>query len=141
MKMDLFESTVMIVDDSQLQLKVLASQIQKITKWKVIEVKNPLECLDILRKRNIPLVITDINMPEMDGLALLEEIFSLKKGVQVIVMSTGTTVANCVSCFRHGATDFLPKPIVKSDLESVFNTVLARLQRWEKLISLGHKKD
>ncbi|MDP6625742.1 MAG: response regulator, partial [Nitrospinota bacterium] len=64
MKMDLFESTVMIVDDSQLQLKVLASQIQKITKWKVIEVKNPLECLDILRKRNIPLVITDINMPE-----------------------------------------------------------------------------
>tara|TARA_Y100000294_G_scaffold121877_1_gene113343 strand:+ start:551 stop:976 length:426 start_codon:yes stop_codon:yes gene_type:complete len=140
MKMDLFESTVMIVDDSQLQLKVLASQIQKITKWKVIEVKNPLECLDILRKRNIPLVITDINMPEMDGLALLEEIFSLKKGVQVIVMSAGTTVANCVSCFRHGATDFLSKPIDKAELQDIFNNALARLQRWEKLISLGHQK-
>ena len=141
MKMNLFESAVMIVDDSSLQRKVLASQIQKITEWDVIQVEDPLECLNVLGKRNIPLVITDINMPKMDGLELLQEIFSLKKGVQVIVMSSGTTVANCVSCFRHGATDFLPKPVMKSDLENVFNTVLERLQRWEKLISLGQKKD
>ena len=136
--MKFFEPAVIIVDDSPLQRKVLASQIQKITEWKVIEVEDPLECLNILREKNVPLVITDVNMPKMDGLELLQEIMSLKKGVQVVVMSTGTTVTNCVSCFRHGATDFLPKPVVKSDLENVFNNVLSRLERWEKLISLGH---
>ncbi|HJP19570.1 MAG TPA: response regulator [Nitrospinota bacterium] len=136
--MKFFEPAVIIVDDSPLQRKVLASQIQKITDWKVIEVEDPVECLNILKGKNIPLVITDVNMPKMDGLELLQEILSLKKGVQVVVMSTGTTVSNCVSCFRHGATDFLPKPVVKSDLQNVFNNVLARLERWEKLISLGH---
>ena len=136
--MKFFEPAVIIVDDSPLQRKVLASQIQKITDWKVIEVEDPVECLNILKGKNIPLVITDVNMPKMDRLELLQEILSLKKGVQVVVMSTGTTVSNCVSCFRHGATDFLPKPVVKSDLQNVFNNVLARLERWEKLISLGH---
>ena len=64
--MKFFEPAVIIVDDSPLQRKVLASQIQKITDWKVIEVEDPVECLNILKGKNIPLVITDVNMPKMD---------------------------------------------------------------------------
>ncbi len=129
------EQTVMIVDDDLEILKLLELKIKRATAFDVIALSDPLKAIDILKERNILLVMTDINMPGMTGVELLKEIYALKKGIQVIVMTAGTTTMNSLDCFRNGATDFLVKPYQDKQIVEVVDNCLKRLNRWKEFIS------
>jgi len=70
------------------------------------------------------LILTDLKLPGMDGLALLEKLGSQNQHAPVIVMSAFGTVENAVEAMRKGAVDFLPKPFSLDHLSVVVNKAL-----------------
>src|SRR5258708_11690735 len=82
---------------------------------------------------HIDLVLSDINMPRMDGLTLLGELTSAHPNLKVVVVSAYGDMANIRTAMRRGACDFVTKPIDFSDLELTISRALADLQLQREL--------
>jgi len=126
------EPVIMVVDDDPDVLEILRLKIKMLLPLEVVTEDSALSALETLKTRDIPLVITDINMPQMNGVQLLESVKALEKGIQVIVMSAGTSTINCIDCLRHGAADFLVKPFENDVLLAVLRSNLERFERWSQ---------
>ena len=129
-----FEPVILVVDDDPDVLELLGMRIELLVPLKVIKETSPGKALEILKARDIPIVITDINMPEMSGVDLLRRINALLKGVQVIVMTAGTSTMNSIECFQQGASDFLIKPFIDEDIKKVLVSAKDRFERWRHFI-------
>lgn len=83
---------------------------------------NGKQALDkIANSEDFDMVMTDINMPEMDGLTLLSRLRELKKHFKAVVVSAYSDLQNIRTAMNRGAFDFLTKPIDFSDLEATIN--------------------
>ena len=82
-------------------------------------VRDGIEALNMLRENNaIDLVITDINMPRMDGLSLLQNLLDSEQSVSAIIISAYGDMTNIRAAMNRGAFDFVTKPIDFDDLEA-----------------------
>lgn len=86
------------------------------------------EALDVLREEpDIDLVISDINMPRMDGLTLLDRLSQAKKPVKALIVSAYGDMDNIRTAMNKGAFDFITKPVDFDDLELTIRKTLAAL--------------
>ena len=76
--------------------------------------------------RTLDLVLTDLNMPGKDGLALLDGLKAINPDVPVIVMTAFGTVSTAVDAMKRGAADYLTKPIDLDELEVLVGRTLER---------------
>jgi two-component system NtrC family sensor kinase len=91
---------------------------------------NGLEALTRLQEESpIDLVITDINMPEMDGLTLLDKVHDFDSTVKTVVLSAYGDMKNIRKAMNRGAFDFLNKPIDFQDLEVTMNRALDQVRQ------------
>jgi phosphoserine phosphatase RsbU/P len=90
-----------------------------------------VEALEVLSgDDNIAMVLTDINMPRMDGLTLLDEIQKLKDShLKTVVVSAYGDIANIRTAMNRGAFDFVTKPIDFGDLEMTIQKTLDEIHR------------
>ena len=80
--------------------------------------RDGVEALTVLEaNRNVDLVVTDINMPRMDGLSLLQKLQESEEKLSTIIVSAYGDIANIRTAMNRGAFDFLTKPIDFADLE------------------------
>ena len=100
---------VLVVDDDPI-LRELLNDLLTSHGFRVIKAENGKEALSKLESQQFDHVITDINMPVMDGLALLEEVQSRGFSVPVIVVSAFSDMDSVVRAFKLGASDFIAKP-------------------------------
>ncbi len=112
---------ILIVDDEpDLELLIRQRFRKQVVRneYEFVAAFNGLEALDILQKDNeIELVLTDINMPQMDGLTLLKEMRELNSPVlRAIVISAYGDMENIRTAMNRGAFDFVTKPIDFEDL-------------------------
>jgi len=103
---------LLIVDDNKVNRLLMARSVQ-LQGHEVALAENGLVALEMLRREPFDLLLLDIEMPEMDGFAVLEQ---LKADVQlrdlpVIVTSSVEGLDNVVRCIGLGAEDYLPKPV------------------------------
>ena len=103
--------TILIVDDEIDLLYGLERTIQMEIDARIILAGSGLEALQAIKTEPVDLVLTDIRMPEMDGMALLQEIRALDPLITVIVMTAHGTVEKAVAAIKSGAYDFIEKPI------------------------------
>jgi len=81
--------------------------------------RDGVEALAVLRAhQNIDMVVTDINMPQMDGLSLLQKLQENEEKLSTIIVSAYGDIANIRTSMNRGAFDFLTKPIDFPDLEA-----------------------
>ena len=112
---------ILVVDDEP-DLEVLVRQKfrRKIRRgeYEFIFAQNGIEALKALESEpDTDLVLTDINMPEMDGLTLLSELLSLDLVLRSVVVSAYGDMQNIRTAMNRGAIDFITKPIDFQDLE------------------------
>ncbi len=89
---------------------------------------NGIEALDILAQHSdIELIISDINMPQMDGLTLLENVQIKYPNVKSVVVSAYGDMENIRTAMNRGAFDFVTKPVDFSDLDSTINRAMEHL--------------
>jgi len=87
------------------------------------------EALEVLHAEpDIDLVVTDINMPRMDGLTLIERLAQTNKLVKAVIVSAYGDMANIRSAMNKGAFDFVTKPVDFEDLEATIKKTLAALE-------------
>ncbi len=84
----------------------------------------------------IDLVITDIRMPDMDGLALLKQIKGINSEIPVIMMTAFATTETAVDALKEGAADYIIKPFQMDEMKVIVRRALERRQLLEENISL-----
>ncbi|GAB1543534.1 hypothetical protein NUACC21_62090 [Scytonema sp. NUACC21] len=124
---------ILVVDDEP-DLELLLRQVfrKKIREkqFNLIFAHNGLQALEKLRSEpDVDIVLTDIYMPEMDGLALLNHINELYPIVKAVIISAYGDLENIRTAMNRGAFDFLTKPINFLDLEITTNKTLEHVQR------------
>lgn len=100
---------VLVVDDEPM-LRDLLNDLLTGNGYLVTLAENGREALAFLKSQPFDHLVTDINMPEMDGLALLEAVQAMGLSVPVTVISAYSDMENVVRAFRLGASDFIAKP-------------------------------
>jgi two-component system response regulator AtoC len=101
----------------------------------LLEAPDGRAALDILAKEDVDLVITDMNMPRLDGMALLKELASRPKAPPVVVMTAYASVDSAVDAMREGAIDYLTKPFDEARLR----LTLKRALRMTDLMAENHR--
>ncbi len=84
--------------------------------WKVEAVVNGREALDRIRQGNYHLVISDIRMPELGGIELLQELTKVAAYTDIIMMTAFGSVEDAIDCLKKGAADYILKPFDMDDL-------------------------
>ncbi|WP_028293910.1 sigma-54-dependent transcriptional regulator [Oceanobacter kriegii] len=125
---------VLVVDDEESVRKAL-SQTLVIEGFDVITAANGREALDSIRADWQGVVITDINMPVMDGMELMREIRSIDADLPVIMLTGHGDVSIAVEAMRNGAYDFLEKPFSS---EVLLETVQRAHEK--RLLTLENRK-
>ncbi len=119
---------ILLVDDSNVVkavlMKILAGS--SLTINQVFDAANGVEALKALNANAIDLVITDINMPVMDGFELIERMHLdiMLKNIPVIVISTEGSLTRVSYLEEMGIRGYVRKPFVAEDILSVINEVL-----------------
>jgi len=84
------------------------------------------KALEIITTKNIDLVLLDIRLPEINGLALLERIKDLNKNIQVIMLTAVITVDSAVKAMKLGAYDYIVKPFDLKELTMLMDKALEK---------------
>ena len=97
---------------------------------------NGLEALDLLQQHDgIDMVLSDINMPQMDGLALLEQIPKVDPDIRAVIISAYGDMKNIRTAMNRGAFDFVTKPLDFDDLQITIERTLSHLIEWRDALS------
>jgi len=102
---------ILVVDDDNINRKLLNVLLKKTGKYEVIEAENGMEALNIIKNESIDMVLLDIIMPVMDGIDLLKILKSDEnfKSIPIIILTTDDTKKNEAEIL--GASDFITKPV------------------------------
>ena len=118
------ENRILIVDDEEEICSVLARRFFK-EGYICVTATNGKEALNHLYKESFSLIITDIKMPEIDGMEFLKDVRAVNPNVRVIMVTAFPEVDRVVEAMRLGACDFILKPI---DLDIVVLSVKKALE-------------
>ena len=119
---------ILIVDDSA-TVRAMIVKTLKLTQLPLSEVHqatNGREALDVLEEKWIDLVLTDINMPEMDGIELVGRMAEngIMQNVPVVVVSTEGSQVRIAELKQQGIRGYLRKPFTPEDLKEMVENVL-----------------
>ena len=113
------KASVLIVDD-ELKIRRILQIMLENENYKTEQAKDGLEALGKMETMDFDLIITDMKMPNMSGIELLEQIQKRDKTVPVIIMTAYGTIQTAVEAMKKGAYDYILKPF---DLEEMKITV------------------
>lgn len=106
---------IMVVDDERILRVTIADDLRD-AGYTVRECADAQGALIVLREFTPDVVITDIKMPGMDGIELLNKIKAYDKNITVIVMTAHSTVETAINAMKMGAYDYLSKPFLKDEI-------------------------
>ncbi|MFH2050662.1 MAG: response regulator [bacterium] len=118
------ENSILIVDD-ELLIRDLLYDFFVNQGWQPSMAENGQKAMAILEKQRVDLVLTDIRMPEMDGLELTSEMRQLYPDIPVIIMTAYPTVESAVEALRNKVSDYITKPF---NINQLFKSVIAQLE-------------
>jgi len=101
---------ILIVDDELDMLELLELIITDRTAYQVVTVSNPLEVPGLLKGGGFDLLISDLRMPQMDGMELLDQAGRIDPQLPFIVLTAYGTVDSAIEAMRKGALDYITKP-------------------------------
>ena len=112
------EAKILVVDD-ELNMRLVLKAMLKKEGYQVVTAADGQEALQVLRKEKIAVVATDLKMPKLDGMGLLDRIMQDDPALPVIILTAYGTVANAVDALKKGAFDYLTKPFEQDELKTV----------------------
>ena len=134
---------ILVVDDEpDLEPLILQRMRRDIRRrqYTFVFARNGLEALEKLgADETIDLVLSDINMPQMDGLTLLSQIPNVSTDVRSVIISAYGDMKNIRTAMNRGAFDFVTKPIDFEDLRVTIERTLSHLLEWREALESRNK--
>ncbi len=115
--------TILVVDDKDSMRNMLMETLAE-EGYRVDAAGDGRMALDLVRNKSYDLVLTDLKMPEVDGLELLTTVKDIDVETAVIVMTAFGTIEDAVAAMKHGAFDFITKPFDTEHLCVLINRAL-----------------
>ncbi len=109
------EANILVVDDDRQLADNLVEYLSKLG-YQASPAYGGREGLKESQQGDFQLVITDLKMPEMDGMELLDAVKELDGGVMVMVITGYSTIESAVAAIKKGAYDYSPKPFQMEEL-------------------------
>lgn len=130
------KNKILVVDDDPAILKLLGSILSTIG-YDFDTAEDGLVAVEKLEKNNYSVVVTDMTMPDMDGMELLKHIRDNYPWIDVIVVTGYTEKYTYTDVIKAGASDFISKPFNNDELEAKLNRVVREQQLIRKLEHLS----
>ena len=121
---------ILVVDDEKDMLALLKRIITEETDYEVVTESDPVKALESFKESHFNLVITDLKMPKMDGIKLLEGVKKANPDVSVIMLTAYATIENAVEAIQKGAYDYITKPFQR---ERILVTI-AKVMQWQEMV-------
>ena len=102
--------TLLVIDDNEALRESVANYLEDL-EYRVLSTENGRAGLEIVEKEHPDLVLTDLRMPEMDGLEVLERVRTIAPEMPVIVISGTGNMADSIQALKLGAWDYILKPV------------------------------
>jgi signal transduction histidine kinase len=126
------DKSILLVDDEEGIRKVLGIALSDMG-YRVHTAGNGVEALRVFKDKRPPIVLTDIKMPEMDGIQLLRRIKELSPDTEIIMITGHGDMNLAIKSVKYEATDFVTKPINDEVLEIALNRAVERITMRQKL--------
>lgn len=151
--MNTIQHKILVVDDEpDLQMLMMQKFRHKVKskEYEFLFAENGEEALEMVAKNeDIALILSDINMPKMDGLTLLEELNRFgRDDLRTVIVSAYGDMANIRTAMNRGAYDFVTKPIDFKDLETTMEKTISEIVKFlkskdleQQLVSISHDLD
>jgi DNA-binding NtrC family response regulator len=120
---------ILIVDDEIRMQRIF--EINFSPKYEILTCGDGEEALDVVKTKDVTLMITDLKMPRMSGMTLLQETRKIHPELPIIITTAYGTVEGAVQAMKEGAVDYILKPIKMDEMELLI----------EKTLSLCRLKD
>ena len=134
---------ILVVDDEpDLQPLVLQRMRRHIRRgrYEFVFAGDGVEALEQLEADpDIDMVVSDINMPRMDGLSLLEQIPRVSPDIRAVIVSAYGDMENIRTAMNRGAFDFVTKPVDFDDLQLTIDRTLQHIEQWREALSTRDK--
>ena len=126
------KNTILLVDDEDDLREVLDISLTD-TGYDVLTAENGAQAMSILKETDVPVVITDIKMPGIDGIELLRKIKNNNPETEVIMLTGHGDLDLAIKSLKHEATDFVTKPINDDVLELAIQRAFDKITMRQKL--------
>jgi DNA-binding NtrC family response regulator len=103
------EEKILIVDDDP-KIRMILSDRLRANDYRIIQAGNGIQGLEAVKNENPDLMLLDLQMPEMDGLGVLQHVSKDFPELLVIILTAHGSIEHAVEAMKLGAFDFLPKP-------------------------------
>ncbi len=118
-------SCILLVDDDE-RLRIAAGKVLAADGYRVVSAASGHEALEVLKRESVALVVSDLRLPDLDGIALLKQVRELLAEVEVVMITGHGSVERAVEAMRLGAYDFIEKPL---DSAALLKTVAKALEK------------
>jgi len=120
---------ILVVDDEKNYRTILA-QLLEGEGYRVSVAENPFAALELLGRESVSLILSDLRMPRMDGMAFLQQVREEVGEVPFVILTAFATVETALAAMKAGAFDYLLKPFNNEDILLTVSKALAyaRLQ-------------
>ncbi len=120
--------SLLIVDDNPGSLELLSTALER-PDLTILTSDDPEEALDLVFEKHPDIVLTDLIMPKMSGLDLLERITAFDPAIDVVLMTAYYSTESAVEAIRKGASDYLNKPVSIPALRERIGTMIEHARR------------
>lgn len=117
---------LLIVDDSSVMRRTIEKNLKEYDLEIIGQASNGLEAIEIIKDEMPEVVTLDITMPEMDGIACLEEIMKINPETKVMIITALADKLTGLTALDKGARGFMFKPVSSADLTKSFDKLLRR---------------
>lgn len=121
---------ILIIDDERDMLALLKRILSEESRHEVVTETNPVTALERFKERPFDLVITDLKMPKLDGIQVLEAVKRINPDVSVVILTAFATIETAVEATRKGAYDYITKPFRR---ERILITV-EKVMKWQEMV-------
>lgn len=132
------QKKLLVIDDEQSILDSLSRTFFDLG-YELFLSTDPRVGLDILKSEGVQVVLTDLKMPGMDGLEVLQRVKQYNPDVQVILITGHGSIDEAVAAMKKGAYDFIPKPFNKQEITAVVNRAFEKVSLMAENFMLREK--
>ncbi|OGP71570.1 MAG: histidine kinase [Deltaproteobacteria bacterium RBG_13_60_28] len=120
---------ILVVDDEPNMLRLLKTILMDKTGYEVTTTNNPLEVSKLLQEKPYDLVVSDLKMPLVDGMDLIDIIKKIDVQLPIVIITAYGTLETAEEAVQKGAYDFITKPFRK---ETILITIKRALE-WKRM--------
>lgn len=120
-------ATILVVDDEP-ELREALCRLLGRHGYQTLTAGNGEEALEVLRREQVSLILSDLKMPRMDGVALLKTVKVVAPAVEMVIITGHGTIETAVEAMKMGAYDFVEKPFTASTTLKVVRKALEKQQ-------------